>query len=145
MSAKWSALEGGAHPKRCKGHIEATVQQEAEQVSRTVQASEEQIIIRDSCEVFVNTTDTKAAVNLQAALQLAVALVLSITIADSADADRVTQELLQRVSVRQLNHQKTVIENSRNVRVTTTDTDVAVNIQVLLQLLVALVAKLEIL
>jgi spore coat protein X len=144
MSKKWSALEGTAHPARC-AHDEAVVEQEATQVSKTVQASEEHIIIRDSCQVHVHTTDTKAAVNLQAALQLAVALVLSITIGDSDDADKVSQELLQRVSVRQLNHQKTLIENSRNVKVTTTDTDVAVNIQVLLQVLVALVAKLDIL
>ncbi|WP_038085917.1 spore coat protein [Tumebacillus flagellatus] len=142
--SKWSALSGQHHPSRCHQH-EETVEQEAAQVSKTVQSSEEHIIIRDSCEVFVHTTDTKAAVNLQVALQLAVALVLSITIADSNDADRVAQELLQKVTVKQLSHQKTLIENSRNVKVTTTDTDVAVNIQVLLQLLVALIAKLDIL
>ncbi|MBL0386530.1 spore coat protein [Tumebacillus sp. ITR2] len=142
--SKWSALSGSHHPSKCH-HEEATVEQEAAQVSKTLQSSEEHIIIRDSCEVHVHTTDTKAAVNLQVALQLAVALVLSITIADSDDADHVAQELLQKVSVKQVSNQRTLIENSRNVRVTTTDTDVAVNIQVLLQLLVALVAKLDIL
>lgn len=142
--SNWSALDSGSrHPISCND--DETVNQEATQVSRTLQRSEEVIIIKDSLGVDVKTTDTQASVNLQVALQLAIALVISITIADSARAEQVTQDLLQRVQVRQVNKQRTVIENSRNVEVTTTDTDVAVNIQVLVQILVALVAKIDIL
>ncbi len=140
----WSALDSGSRHPQCFRE-EETVEQEAAQISRTLQRSDEVIIIKDSCGVDVRTTDTQAAVNLQVALQLAIAVVLSLTIADGNRAEAVAQELLQRVQVRQVNKQRTVIENSRNVHVSTTDTDVSVNIQVLVQVLLALVAKIEVL
>ncbi|MEC2788754.1 spore coat protein, partial [Bacillus thuringiensis] len=91
------------------------------------------------------TTDTKAALSIQAALQAAIVVVVSISIADSEKADKITQELFQKSSIKQINRQKTFIKNSRNVTVTTTDTDIAVNIQILLQILLALLVKLNIL
>ncbi|MEW9597532.1 spore coat protein, partial [Bacillus toyonensis] len=109
------------------------------------QISEEYISIVDSADVQVTTTDTKAALSIQAALQAAIVVILSISIADSEKADRVTQELLQKSSVKQINRQKTFINNSRNVTVTTTDTDIAVNVQILIQLLLAILVKLNIL
>lgn len=139
-NAKWSALSYDKHP--CKN--DETVLQEADQKADTTQVSEETIIIKDSCEIEIRSTDTQVAVNVQVALQVAIALVISLSIADSAKADRVTQDLLQRIQVKQVNNQKVVIQNSRCVSITTTDTDVAVNVQVLLQFLLALVAKLEI-
>jgi spore coat protein X len=140
MANNWSALSGSNHPLNNE-----TIGQDADQVADTTQVSKETIIIKDSEGVEIRTTDTQAAVNIQAALQVAIALVISISIADSARAERVTQDLLQRVQVKQINHQKVLIENSRQVSVTTTDTDVAVNVQILLQVLLALVAKLEVL
>lgn len=124
---------------------DATVAQDADQDIEDLQVSEECIIIRNSADVEVHTTDTQAAVNLQAALQVAIALVLSLTIADSDKAEAVTQDLLQKIETKQINKQKTLILNSQCVRVTTTDTDIAVNIQALLQVLVALVAKIDVL
>ncbi|ARU63756.1 spore coat protein [Tumebacillus avium] len=146
---RWSALDlemehtGG----RGRGSVldDAIVEQEAEQLSDTDQFSGESIYIKDSCDVSVKTTDTQASVNLQAALQLAIALVLSISIADSNRAEGIAQDLLQRVQVRQENRQKLIIDNSKCVRVTTTDTDASVNIQVLVQVLLALVAKIDVL
>lgn len=102
-------------------------------------------MIKDSCDITVTTTDTQVAVNLQVAIQLAIALVLSISIADGNTADSITQELIQRVRSRQDIHQKTIIENSRAVTVTTTATEASVNLQILLQVLLAIVARLEIL
>ncbi|MCX7570031.1 spore coat protein [Tumebacillus sp. DT12] len=124
---------------------DTTVDQDADQDIEDLQVSEECIIIRNSADVEVHTTDTQAAVNLQAALQVAIALVLSLTIADSDKAEAVTQDLLQKIETKQINKQKTLILNSQCVRVTTTDTDIAVNIQALLQVLVALVAKIDVL
>ncbi|MGF9879138.1 spore coat protein [Bacillus albus] len=109
------------------------------------QVSEEYIEIVDSADVQVTTTDTKAALSIQAALQAAIVVVVSISIADSEKADKITQELFQKSSIKQINRQKTFIKNSRNVTVTTTDTDIAVNIQILLQILLALLVKLNIL
>lgn len=121
------------------------VEQEADQVEDTFQDSHECIIIRDSCDVTVQTTNTHAAINLQAALQLAIAVVLSISIGDSINNSAIIQELTQRAEITQTTRQKLLIENSHDVHVTTTDTDVAVNIQLLLQVLLALVAKLDVL
>ncbi|MEC0012780.1 spore coat protein [Bacillus cereus] len=119
--------------------------EEAIQTDEIDQVSEEYIEIVDSADVQVTTTDTKAALSIQAALQAAIVVIISISIADSEKADRVAQELFQKSSIKQINRQKTFIRNSRNVTVTTTDTDIAVNIQILLQILLALLVKLNIL
>jgi spore coat protein X len=142
MGETWNALDPSSRHPLCR---QEEVKQEAVQTEETVQVSRELIFIKDSFDVDVKTTDTQAAISLQVALQLAIALVLSVTIADSDRAESVRQDLLQRISTRQVNRQRTVIEHSRGVRVTTTDTDVSVNIQALLQVLVALVAKIDIL
>ncbi|HDR8401215.1 TPA: spore coat protein, partial [Bacillus cereus] len=112
--------------------------EEAIQTDEIDQISEEYIEIVDSADVQVTTTDTKAALSIQAALQAAIVVVVSISIADSEKADKITQELFQKSAIKQINRQKTFIKNSRNVTVTTTDTDIAVNIQILLQILLAL-------
>jgi len=142
---EWEALDRNSeHP--CEPHDRnGDITNDAEQIADIDQSSHELIIIRDSCDVTVETTDTQVAVSLQAALQVAIAIVINITIADSKRAERVTQELLERAQIRQSNRQKLVIINSRSVDVTTTDTDVAISLQVLLQILVALVAQLDIL
>jgi spore coat protein X len=139
----WSALDCKPHPHCPPKQEEET--QAAEQVNKTLQLSEEYIFIKDSCDVTVSTTDTKAAVSLQASLQAVIAIIISISIADSSKAEKITQELLQTAKVKQVTYQKTIIENSRNVDVTTTDTQVTVNIQLLIQLLLALIVRLDIL
>ena len=123
----------------------ADVAQIANQFSLTDQESDELIFIKDSCNITVHSTDTQAAVSLQVGLQLAIALVIRITIGDTERGQNVVQDLLQHFDSEQLNKQKICIENSKDINVTTTDTDVSVNIQLLLQVLVALVAKLDVL
>jgi spore coat protein X len=137
---RWSALSGCDHPM-----ADPTVTQAADQVSVTSQTNDETIIVKDSCEVTVHTTSTEVAVSIQLAIQLAIAVVLEISVGDSIDRDEVLQDLLQFTQIRQSNKQKTVIENSRNVKVTTTDTDVAVTAQVALQILVAILVVVDIL
>ncbi|MGG7618365.1 MULTISPECIES: spore coat protein [Bacillaceae] len=138
---RFNALDpSSTHPWDCDNDT-----QEADQTTKSVQASYESIVIKDSCDVEVITTDTQAAINLQVALQAAIQLVISISIASSDQAEVLTQELTQKLINKQVNRQQTYIENSRGVKVTTTDTDLAVNVQVLLQVLLALVARLDIL
>ena len=122
----------------------ADVEQEAVQLEYTEQDSDEMIWIKDSCNVKVQTSDTQAAVSLQVALQLAIALVISVTIGDNEQGQFVAQQLTQEIGIEQTNTQKIIINNSKDVNVTTTDTDVAVSVQALLQVLVALVAELDI-
>ena len=138
---KWRALDH-CENKRFSGE---DIFQEAEQIAKTEQLSFERIIVKDSEGVKVHTTDTQVAATIQAALQVSIAVVVRITIGDSEQADGVLEELKQVSSIKQKNAQKTIIENSTNVRVTTTDTDVAVNLQLLLQVLVAILASLDIL
>lgn len=126
-------------------HDDAEVLQEGIQKSVIEQESDELVWIRNSCNVDVQTTDTQAAVSLQVGLQLAVALVISIAIGDSDEGQTVTQDLFQQFDTEQTNKQKILVENSKDVRITTTDTDLSVNIQALLQVLVALVVKLDVL
>lgn len=126
-------------------HDDAALVEDGGQFSFIEQESDELIWIKESCNVKVHTTDTQAAVSLQAGLQLAIALVISITIGDSDRGQFIAQELFQHFDSEQTNKQKIYIENSKDINVTTTDTDLAVNIQALLQVLVSLVAKLDVL
>ncbi|MEW9677361.1 spore coat protein [Lentibacillus sp. L22] len=131
------------HPMNCTG--DSTVDQEQNSQVKNVQQSDECIVIKDSCDIDVKSTDTQAAVNIQVALQAAIALVISISIADSSTEDEITQDLFAKLKSSQVNKQQLYIENSRGVNVTTTDTDIAVNAQILLQVLIALVVRLEVL
>lgn len=138
---RWSALRDCNHPLERE---EATVEQEAVQESDTIQTSDETIVVRNSCDVKVTTHDTKAALNLQASLQFAIAAVLSVSIADGDAANEISQELFQKSFMKQASNHRTLIENSKGVTVHTVDTDISVNIQLLAQILAALVAKLNI-
>jgi spore coat protein X len=140
MEKKWRALD---HCDTGKGK-DTEVAQEADQKAVTKQQSYEWIIIKDSECVNVHTTDTQAAVSLQVGLQAAIAAVISISIGDSDRGNAVVNDIKQVIKTRQRNTQKTIIEGSKDVEVRTTDTDIAVNIQALLQILVTLVAKLDI-
>ncbi|WP_228409642.1 spore coat protein [Radiobacillus deserti] len=137
---KWNALD----PTDCHPFDEDTTQ-EGDAVVQSSQTSNESIVIKDSCDIDVTTTDTQAALNVQAALQVAIALIISISILDNGRADAVTQDLLANVKSSQHNKQHVYIENSRGVTVSTMDTDIAVNIQILLQILIALIVRLDIL
>lgn len=122
----------------------AEVVQAADQYSAIDQESDELIFIKNSYNCSVKSTNTQAAVSLQAGLQLAIALVLRITIFDSVESDAVAQELFQSLTTIQHNKQKIIIEDSKDVKVTTTDTDLAVNIEALLQVLLTLVAAFDV-
>ncbi|WP_251550750.1 spore coat protein [Neobacillus muris] len=139
---KWRALD---HCDDNSNNSNADVAQDANQLAITKQQSFEWIVVRDSEDVQVHTTDTQVAISLQLALQVAIAIVITITIGDSERADQVVQDLKQFFQLKQRNSQKTVVLGSKHVNVTTTDTQVAVNIQALLQILVAIVARIDVL
>ncbi|WP_144526957.1 spore coat protein [Peribacillus simplex] len=143
----WSALDSASrHPLSGFCNDDDTkIEQEARQDNNQVQLSEELIYIKDSCNVNVTSTDVKAALSLQAALQAAIAVIVSISIADADNAEKITQELIQSSNVKQITRQKTIVENSRDIDITTTDAQIALNIQLLLQLLLALIVEIDIL
>ena len=128
----------------CNKEDHAVVSQEADQMNVNKQKSYEWIIIKDSECVDVHTTDTQVALSLQAAIQAAIAIVISATVGDVNKGDAVVQEIKQIFKSTQRNTQKTVIHSSKHIKVKTTDTQVAINIQALLQVLLAIVAKLEV-
>jgi len=133
------------HDDQEKKHRNAEVEQNGGQFSFVDQESDELIFIKDSCNVKVHSTDTQAAVSLQVGLQLAIAIVVRITIGDSPTGQSVVQDLMQVFDSEQTNKQKVIVENSKDICIITTDTDLSVNIQALLQVLVSLVANLDVL
>ncbi|MFJ7508352.1 spore coat protein [Peribacillus simplex] len=143
----WSALDSASrHPLSGFCNDDDTrIDQEAKQDNNQLQLSEELIYIKDSCNVNITSTDVKAALSLQAALQAAIAVIVSISIADADNAEKITQELIQSSNVKQITRQKTIVENSRDIDITTTDAQIALNIQLLLQLLLALIVEIDIL
>ncbi|MDM5213721.1 spore coat protein [Peribacillus sp. NJ4] len=143
----WSALDSASrHPLSGFCNDDDTrIDQDARQDNNQVQLSEELIYIKDSCNVNITSTDVKAALSLQAALQAAIAVIVSISIADADNADKITQQLIQSSNIKQITRQKTIVENSRDIDITTTDAQIALNIQLLLQLLLALIVEIDIL
>ncbi|MDF2605951.1 MAG: spore coat protein [Bacillales bacterium] len=123
--------------------LSGTISQFIGQGSNAYQLSEELICIRNSIGVTVTTTDVKVALNLQAVIQAVILIILLIVLDDEAAARTITQELIQKANIKQITRQKTIIENSNNVVVTTIDAQVAVNLNLVLQLLIALIAVLE--
>ncbi|MED3729425.1 MULTISPECIES: spore coat protein [Priestia] len=119
--------------------------QDGRLVSKIFQGSEEIVIIRDSCNVNYTSTDTQVAVVLQTALQTAILTIIQLAIADENQAELVTQTLLEKATIKNANRQKVLIEGSQDVTMTTTDTDVAISIQVLIQLLTAVITQIDIL
>lgn len=116
---------------------DAVIEQEADAFSFVDQESTELIWIKDSCDIEVTTTDTQVAVQLQVAIQVALGVVISILSSNVANSEVIAQDLLAHANLEQTNKQKIVIVNSKDVKITTTDADVAVNIQVAVQALIA--------
>lgn len=137
---KWRALD--QCDKDTKS--EADVMQEADQLFTNKQHSHEWIIVKDSEQVDVHTTDTQVALSLQAAIQFAIAVVITITVGDSDKGKAVAEDLKQLFKNKQSNTQKTIIHGSKNVEVVTSDTQLVLNIQGLLQVLGTIVGKLDI-
>ena len=71
---------------------DADVTQEADQITSTTQQSFEWIIIKDSEDVNVHTTDTQVALSLQAAIQAAIAVVISISVGSDEAGKGVVQD-----------------------------------------------------
>lgn len=133
----------GYYPENKDSH-KADLTQDANQFAAMEQDSDELIFIKDSCNICVHTTATQASASLQIALQLTIALVIRITLFDTDKGNSIAEDLLQYFDSEQTNKQKIVIENSKDINVKTSDTDIAVNINALLEVLLSLVAKLDI-
>lgn len=116
---------------------DAVIEQEADAFSFVDQESTELIWIKDSCDIEVTTTDTQVAAQLQVAIQVALGVVVSILSSNVANSEVIAQDLLAHANLEQTNKQKIVIVNSKDVKITTTDADVAVNIQAAIQVLIA--------
>jgi spore coat protein X len=122
---------------------DAVINASDEQENEFFQGSFESIHIKDCCDVKVTTSDTQVGVSLQAAIQVAIALVVNISIADGERAEAITKELLQRTETTQVNRQRIFLENSKDIEVRTRDTDVAVSLQVLIQILFTLLIQFD--
>lgn len=142
-SNRWRAL--GPDEWFRSPHSEATISQTEDQFSSTEQDSDEVIIVKDSCDITIHITDTKASVSLQLGLQLAIVLLVSITVGDTERTMAIANQIIQGFQTRQKNRRRIIIENSRNVSVIITETDISLNIQTLLQVLLAIVVKADIL
>lgn len=108
------------------------------------QASYITIVVQDSAEVEILNSDFQAALSLQATLQLALAIILSVVIADEGTYNRVVNDIVTRIQEVQILRRVIKVENSYNVRVQVVATELAFNLQLLLQLMVSILAKLEV-
>ncbi|XYY60294.1 spore coat protein [Bacillus velezensis] len=125
----------------CNGHgfgeDNAFLDQDLAQANINKQVSEEAIIIRDSCDINVTSTDVQAVASVMTAINATVVTATLTSIADGVIAELVAQDLLRLTANKQINRQKLLIENSRGVNVTTVDADIAVLISTATNLLIA--------
>lgn len=107
--------------------------------------AEETIYIVGSEAITINSTNNKIALSLQAAVQAIIALVIQLTIADSDKADSVRNQISS--NMKWLNRKMKVIyiENSSHVTVTVSSVDIAVTLQFMLQILLSILATVDIL
>ncbi len=107
--------------------------------------AEETIYIVGSEVIKINSTNNKIALSLQAAVQAIIALVIQLTIADSDKADSVRNQISS--NMKWLNRKMKIIyiENSSNVTVTVSSVDIAVTLQFMLQILLSILATVDIL
>lgn len=127
----------------CKcGKDEAFINQELDQLNLNKRLSDETIIIKDSCDIRVSTEDTQVVTSVLTAIQTAIVTVVLAIIDDFELAELVSQDLLQVTANKQTNRQKLVIDNSRDVTVSTEDTDVATLVSTAVQTLTVIIATL---
>jgi spore coat protein X len=130
---KWRALD------HCEfGTNGAVIDQDPNAVSSVDQGSFEWIIVKDSEGVKVDTTDTQIVTQVQTAIQTATAIITA-TLVGNVQGRVIAEELNAILKTNQRNSQKTVIEGSKNVRVSTADTDVATHTQTAIQALTSII------
>ncbi|MED4051937.1 carboxypeptidase regulatory-like domain-containing protein [Priestia megaterium] len=101
------------------------------------------IWIKDSYKVKIQSTDTQIATSLQLSLQLVIALVVNIIV---DDANIINQRIEnQQTNTEQINNREIIINNSKDVTVLITDMDFVSSIEILLQILLVLLAQLDVL
>ncbi|AUZ25961.1 spore coat protein [Bacillus licheniformis] len=120
------------------GNDNAFINQDLAQANLNKQVSDETIIIRDSCDINVTSTDVQAVTSVVTALNAAVVTATLTSIADGVIAELVAQDLLQLTANKQVNRQKLLIECSRGVNVSTVDADIATLISTATNTLVAI-------
>ncbi|MGQ9006909.1 spore coat protein CotX [Bacillus stercoris] len=120
------------------GNDNAFIDQDLAQANLNKQVSDETIIIRDSCDINVSSTDVQAVTSVVTALNAAVVTATLTSIADGVIAELVAQDLLQLTANKQVNRQKLLIECSRGVNVTTVDADIATLISTATNTLIAI-------
>lgn len=123
---------------------ESTVVETAELVEWTDEESYIVIVVRDSCDVEIVNQDFMAALNLQVSLQLALATVLSVTVGSHETASSIVQDIVSQITAVQRLRRVIQVENSKSVKVHISSAEVAFNIQILLQLLLALINQVEV-
>ena len=128
---KWRALD------HCDfGNNGAVIDQDADAVSSVNQGSFEWIVVKDSEGVHVDTVDTQVATQLQTLITTVTGTIIATLVGD-IQGKIIAQELDSITKTKQRNNQKTVIEGSKNVRVSTVDTDIATQTQTAIQTLLA--------
>ncbi|MCC2526998.1 spore coat protein [Bacillus halotolerans] len=120
------------------GDDNAFINQDLAQANLNKQVSDETIIIRDSCDINVTSTDVQAVTSVVTAINAAVVTATLTSIADGVIAELVAQDLLQLTANKQVNRQKLLIECSRGVNVSTVDVDIATLVSTATNTLIAI-------
>ncbi|MEI2325688.1 carboxypeptidase regulatory-like domain-containing protein [Priestia megaterium] len=103
-----------------------------------------EIRIKNSHNIEVQLSDNQSATPLQLSLRLAIALILDMIIDNTNDDGSSIQEFIEQSSIK-TTEQIIIIDNSKDITIIVDDTDLTANLQILLQILLALLIQIDIL
>ncbi|MCU7741452.1 carboxypeptidase regulatory-like domain-containing protein, partial [Priestia megaterium] len=103
-----------------------------------------EIRIKNSHNIEVQLSDNQSATSLQLSLHLAIALILDMIIDNTNDDGSSIQEFIEQSSIK-TTEQIIIIDNSKDITIIVDDTDLTANLQILLQILLALLVQIDIL
>ncbi|GAB1786290.1 MULTISPECIES: spore coat protein [Priestia] len=115
---------------------DAVIEQESDAFSLIGQDSDELIWIKDSCEIIVSTVDTQTAAQVQGLVNAVTGIILA-GIVGNITGEIIAQEILSLANTEQVNKQKIIIVNSKDVTIATLDTDTAAQVQTVVTTLTA--------
>ncbi|WP_394549210.1 carboxypeptidase regulatory-like domain-containing protein [Priestia aryabhattai] len=100
--------------------------------------------IRNSHNIEVQLSGNQIANYLQLSLHLAIALIVDMITDNTNNDGAFTQEFIEQLSIK-TTEQIIIIDNSKDITIIVDDTDLTANLQILLQILLALLVQIDIL
>ncbi|MED4533606.1 spore coat protein [Metabacillus fastidiosus] len=110
--------------------------------AKTIQTSGDIIHIKNSRNIKIITFNTEQAASLHASLQAMIKLFLGMIIVDCKQAEMLTEEIVNKFTVKQTDKKEIFVENCYRVTINLRNNEMAHTLQFLIEVLFALISEL---